>query len=238
MKKTILFFITIFLLLTFTSNSYAQTGNVGIGTSSPDEKLEVNGNIKDLSFSTIWKSTGTYTLNYLVAYNGNFYRNLTGTNTATTPNSDFTNWVNISSEPNFLHANMSSDENISTNDDIDNLTMIAGAGVLGANGFTSSGIITLVPGITYKLTAAINMNSSSSATYVVYQWRDLTNGVLLGNPAFIYKHNLDTTASDQHTAIAYFTPTAATQIHLQIKEVFDGTASIDAEYGYITVEAL
>lgn len=75
----------------------AQTGNVGIGTNSPTEKLEVNGNFKDVSFSTTWTPSIAYDLNYVVIYQGNLYRHLTTTNTATAPNTDAVNWKSISS---------------------------------------------------------------------------------------------------------------------------------------------
>ncbi|MDB9954496.1 hypothetical protein OAD49_02930 [Flavobacteriaceae bacterium] len=40
----------------------------------------------------VWVSAGTYSTNDLAIYNGIIYRNLTGTNTTTAPNADFTNW--------------------------------------------------------------------------------------------------------------------------------------------------
>ena len=43
-----------------------------------------------------WKSNtngGSYAINDLINYNGSLYKNLTGTNTDTTPNTDTTNWL-------------------------------------------------------------------------------------------------------------------------------------------------
>ena len=78
--------------------------NVGIGTSNPTEKLEVNGNAKIAqnlttdTFSTAWVDNtngGLYAIDDIVIYNGGFYKNLTGTNLDTTPNLDTTNWIEV-----------------------------------------------------------------------------------------------------------------------------------------------
>ena len=42
--------------------------------------------------SNTWSSSSTYAKNDIVAYNKKLYINLTGTNTATTPDNDTTNW--------------------------------------------------------------------------------------------------------------------------------------------------
>lgn len=42
--------------------------------------------------TTTWSSSGTYAVNDIVIYNNKLYINLTGTNTATTPDQDSTNW--------------------------------------------------------------------------------------------------------------------------------------------------
>lgn len=73
-----------------------NTGNVGINTNTPREKLEVNGHLKSSNFATVWRSNasgGTYTANALVIHNGFIYRNIKGTNTNTSPNNDATNWT-------------------------------------------------------------------------------------------------------------------------------------------------
>ena len=43
-----------------------------------------------------WSSSGTYSTGDTVIYNGKIYENQTGTNTSTTPDSDTTNWTEIS----------------------------------------------------------------------------------------------------------------------------------------------
>ncbi|UII21497.1 hypothetical protein [Fulvivirga ligni] len=94
MKKLI--YVVVMLSLFIVYNAQAQTGNVGIGTTTPTEKLEVNGNIKDAAFSTTWTSGATYSANYVVLYNGSLYKHLTTTNTAVTPDEDATNWRTVS----------------------------------------------------------------------------------------------------------------------------------------------
>ncbi len=42
--------------------------------------------------NTTWSSSGTYAIDDIVVYNNKLYINLTGTNTATTPDQDSTNW--------------------------------------------------------------------------------------------------------------------------------------------------
>lgn len=46
--------------------------------------------------TTTWSSSGTYAINDIVVYNNKLYINLTGTNTATTPDNDSTNWAETS----------------------------------------------------------------------------------------------------------------------------------------------
>lgn len=43
--------------------------------------------------TTTWSSSGTYAIDDIVVYNNKLYINLTGTNTATAPSSDTTNWA-------------------------------------------------------------------------------------------------------------------------------------------------
>ncbi len=94
MKK--IYFLTLILPLVGYMAT-AQSGNVGVGTSSPTEKLEVNGHFKDSAFSTTWTPSISYDSNYVVVYNGSLYQHLTTTNTATTPDVDGANWGNINS---------------------------------------------------------------------------------------------------------------------------------------------
>lgn len=64
-------------------------------TFSPDSNLRLGGNLHTNAFSTNWQSDtdgGSYLTNAIIAYNGVFYRNRTGTNTDTAPDGDATNW--------------------------------------------------------------------------------------------------------------------------------------------------
>lgn len=237
MKKIVL----IIGMLCITFNTYSQ---VGIGTTTPTESLDVVGNIKTTTFSSIWKSNSSggtyYSLDYIVIYNGVLYKNLTGTNTDTTPDMDAINWGRISTlTPNFLHGVVNSDEPVAAGQDLDFITVIASGGPLSSPSATSSGFfINLTAGLTYKLTASLNKAIGGTANYVVYQWHDFTNDVYLGNRAVTYSLDFSGKASSQTTAIAFFTPSVATQVHVEFISTGGGTATIDAEYGYITVEAL
>ena len=232
------------IALIFTLNTHAQ---VGVGTTSPTEALEVVGNYKDSSFSSTWKSDingGIYTIDYIVIYNGAFYKNLTGINTNIDPSADVTNWKNITPAPEYLHANMSSNENVATGNNIDNLDIISSSGNVGiasaASFSANTGQVTLTAGTTYKLTAALNITTINFYTSLVYVWYNITDGAEIGNPAFIYPSNRNILSSDQPTAIAYITPTVTTIVDLRIKSMGGGPdfVTIDADYGYITVEAL
>lgn len=55
------------------TNSQTSSNNFGLGTDT-------------------WTSSGTYAIGDIVVYNDNTYKNLTGTNTSTTPDQDSTNW--------------------------------------------------------------------------------------------------------------------------------------------------
>lgn len=229
----------ILIMFCIISNTYSQ---VGINTTDPKETLDVNGTFKSSAFSSTWKSNtngGTfYTSDYIVIYNGSFYRNVTGTNTDIAPNTDTPNWVNISPQPEFLHAAMYQDENVVLGNNIDYLSVLSSSGNISlANNI---GEVTLNVGRTYKLTAALNVVSGSGTyTSIVYQWYNITASNFIGNKAFIYPTNRDISGSDQSTAIAYITPTVTTTIDLRIVSLSGGTQiTIDSEYGYITVEAL
>ena len=240
MKKTVLNLI-ILAIFCIATNTYSQ---IGIGTTDPKESLDVAGNIKTTTFSSTWKSMTNggsyYTIDYIVIYNGVFYKNLTGTNTDTNPNLDTINWKNINPEPEYLHARMNANENVSVNHNIDNLTIIASAGNVGASAFSAGGgTVTLTAGRTYKLTASLNAVNVTGMTFVVYSWYNITAASPIGNEGFFYPVNATSNISSQTTAVAFIKPTVTTSVDLRIISIGGVTqATIDADYGYITVEAL
>jgi len=240
MKKTTLNLI-ILAMFCLVTNAYSQ---VGIGTTNPTESLDINGNIKTTTFSTTWKSMTNggsyYTVDYIIIYNGVFYKNLTGTNTNTTPNLDITNWENINPKPEYLHAKMNANENVQVNNNIDNLTIIASDGNVGAAAFSAGGgTVTLTAGTTYKLTASLNAVNVTGMSFVVYSWYNLTAAGPIGNEGFFYPVNATSNISSQTTAVAFIKPTVTTTVDLRIISIGGvTTAIIDADYGYITVEAL
>ena len=83
---------------TLTGTAGEKTGTVSEvvhATFSPDSNLRLGGNLHTNAFSTNWQSDtdgGSYLTNAIIAYNGVFYRNRTGTNTDTAPDGDATNW--------------------------------------------------------------------------------------------------------------------------------------------------
>jgi hypothetical protein len=103
--------------LTFTGFAGAYLRNGGIATDVSTGGLTPKANTRYLAHITnnggsyyfnateagssinavpLWKSNangGSYATNDLVNYNGTLYKNLTGTNTAATPNNDATNWA-------------------------------------------------------------------------------------------------------------------------------------------------
>jgi len=85
-------------------NSSAEFYTSNSGTSTLALRIEENQNItvsKDLSadtFSTAWINAtngGVYDPNHIAIYEGSLYKNITGTNSNTTPDSDAANWKNI-----------------------------------------------------------------------------------------------------------------------------------------------
>lgn len=223
----------------FSTETNAQTGNVGIGTTTLSEKLEVKGNFRDSTFSTTWTASISYDSNYVVLYEGNFYKHLTTTNTATTPDIDDTNWGSISSEATtaeYLHAKISEEETIDSGDPITKFNTLTSIGGLSVS---ATGRVTLNAGVTYKLQGVLNAsNSSPSYTSAIYTWYDETNAANLGNLAFFYPANRDVLGSDQPTAVAYITPSTAISVYLKATTVNGTTTTTDADYGYITVEAV
>lgn len=62
---------------------------------SPDSNFRLNGILNTDTFSSDWASSansGTYLANALVVYNGTIYKNITGANTNTPPDTDNINW--------------------------------------------------------------------------------------------------------------------------------------------------
>ena len=85
-------------------NTSAEFYTSNSGTSTLALRIEENQNItisKDLTtdtFSTVWVNAtngGVYDPNDIAVYEGSLYKNITGTNSNTTPDSDAANWKNI-----------------------------------------------------------------------------------------------------------------------------------------------
>jgi hypothetical protein len=80
------------------TNSRTSSNNFGLGTDT-------------------WTSSATYSIGDIVVYNDNTYKNLTGTNTTTTPDQDNTNWEVM---PLILNVYNTSTKNAYSSDYINN----------------------------------------------------------------------------------------------------------------------
>ena len=88
---------------------YANKEALNVNSNIPNKNKVLDSdmnNIKDVVNQTIlnslfgvftdtWSSSGTYNAGDLVIYEAIIYENLTGTNTATTPDQDTTNWSSV-----------------------------------------------------------------------------------------------------------------------------------------------
>jgi microcystin-dependent protein len=73
-----------------------SAGDVGIGTATPTEQLDVAGDIRSDTFHTNWDSNANgfgYMANDVVIYEGQFYKNISSANADITPNLDTVNWA-------------------------------------------------------------------------------------------------------------------------------------------------
>ena len=88
-------------------------------------------------------NSGTYAINHLVSYNGNIYKNITGTNLDTTPVIDTTNWTVVSPDFNVVPLWKSDTNGGSyTTDDIINYSGVLYKNLTGVNLETSPDIDT------------------------------------------------------------------------------------------------
>ena len=91
---------------TSTAPSNPNEGDVWIDTASNTIKIWEEGTVpawKEIASILNWISSsqnGSYLANHLVSYEGALYKNLTGTNSVTTPDLDTTNWAALEGEGN------------------------------------------------------------------------------------------------------------------------------------------
>ena len=105
------------------------------------------------SFDTAWQNNtngGVYAVNHIAIYNGVFYKNITGTNTDTTPDLDATNWVT------------SKDGLVSGSGTINYLSKFTAAGVVGNSQVYDNGTNIGIGTITPKVTLDIEGDAAST----------------------------------------------------------------------------
>ena len=91
---------------TSTAPSNPNEGDVWIDTASNTIKIWEEGTVpawKEIASIRNWipsNQNGSYLVNHLVSYEGALYKNLTGTNSVTTPDLDTTNWAALEGEGN------------------------------------------------------------------------------------------------------------------------------------------
>ncbi|MCD8562942.1 MAG: tail fiber domain-containing protein [Alphaproteobacteria bacterium] len=101
---------------------------------------------------------------------------------------------------------------------------------------TTTGVVTLAPGKTYRLSAAARIDVSSAAPAGLnYLWKNVSTDQQIGMLGAIGSWNLTGNWSDLHTAVAYITPTTSTDVQL----VYSGTYPVNTNvWPYIWIEAL
>ncbi|MDA9035709.1 hypothetical protein N9H73_01550 [Flavobacteriaceae bacterium] len=93
---------------TSTAPSNPNEGDVWIDTASNTIKIWEEGTVpawKEIASIRNWipsSQNGSYLVNHLVSYEGALYKNLTGTNSVTTPDLDTTNWAALEGESNAI----------------------------------------------------------------------------------------------------------------------------------------
>lgn len=126
-------------------------------------------------------------------------------------------------------ANLTANNHVEFDTVVGNLALSTGAG-------QADGKVTLLAGRTYKLTGAL-LTEGSAASYMKYQWYDVTNSVLLG----IASWGIDITNtgfySPQSNAMAIVTPATNIQVELRITDM-SNIATIHYEWSHAYIESV
>ena len=195
--------------------------------------IATTGNLETDTFSTNWKSNtngGAYAINDIVIYLGSFYKNITGTNTDTSPNSNVVDWETLKTpaSPNYLQAEVT--------------TVGVGAGThLEFSVQESFGMeytltaVSLKKGTTYLLRSSLSgYFSVSTSNELRTQW-ETANGTRLGNASRQMPGSNYQKYSESPEASVVYTPTVDTTVHLEvITETFDFTGQ-GTIFGYLQV---
>lgn len=197
---------------------------ITIGKDASTE-LHTPADIISKRFHTIWKSsTNIYNADDIVMYNGTFYKNLTGNNTAVAPDTDTTNW--FPNGGNISAFTLSNNQFISDNQtfDIDSSELL-GSGVA----WTTNGNFTLSPG-TYELMAEVLIDfHDGDEGFIQFNFTDNTNTPFQASYEGIAVMNNSEKAFGSVPSRAYITITANTTVRLRCT----GTAGPETNTGRI-----
>ena len=191
----------------------------------------------------LWKSItsgGSYATNDIINYDGTLYKNLTGTNTDTTPDADTINWEIASSSgeaglsKQYLVAKYSGSSFSVTNGmTYPYNTTVSSQGDNIIN--NTDGTYTLKAGNTYKLTA--NIGRFSGTGYVAWKWYNGTDNAYIdtGSSAQQWGGNYSTannTWTDSGIALAIVRPDVDTTVYLrQSSGTTSASMSTESVYG-------
>jgi hypothetical protein len=100
----------------------------------------------------------------------------------------------------------------------------------------SAGVFTLTAGKTYKLEGSVRIVPSSATESFSFQWRDITNNVLIGNSG-ITRNGAAGAASNSQQSIAVAVITPVTNITVRMENVA-ATESMDAGSSYAYIQQL
>ena len=191
----------------------------------------------------LWKSNtngGTYTTNDLVNYGGVLYKNLTGSNTDTSPDADTTNWTSIGGGAGgdgtfeYMVAKYSSSSfSVTGGMTFPYNTLLASEGSSISN---TNGVFTLKAGSTYKLTADIGRLAGTG--YVAWRWYNNTTNSWIdtSSTAQQWGSNYGASYTDSGSVFAIITPTVDTNVSVR-QSSGTNTASQNTEGSYGTARA-
>ncbi|MDB9954495.1 hypothetical protein OAD49_02925, partial [Flavobacteriaceae bacterium] len=234
--------------LTFTNFSGAYLRNGGVIADISGTGLTVKANTRYLvhitdnagsfyfnateaggsdSYNPLWQSNtngGSYSTNDIINHNGVLYKNLTGANTATTPNTDNTNWVALGgtsatgaveySTGTWIGTTLSSGEEMTT-------TAVDGTIVKTGNQFL------LRAGKVYELIASAEATQPDG--YFLYGWRTASN-VVIGRHAEVLAITDTYNESSNQVAFAIYAPTVDTYVSIDIVTSTNTTQSVSGQY--------
>ncbi|MDA9335144.1 hypothetical protein N9Q89_03190 [Flavobacteriaceae bacterium] len=192
-----------------------------------DGDIEVTGELKTATFSSAWINStngGVYAINDIVLYNGGIYKNLTGSNLDTTPNTDATNWETIALGSSYEYLVARSDQgNFTAN--VDQLYPFSIISESDGSSITppptlQNGRYNLAPNGTYRLTADVGVISGSGDAH--WRFYNDTDANYIGNSSTASQNGNDTTDSNGATCHAIIR-TGASSVQISVRKA-NGTA--------------